>query len=77
MCMSCGCEKNDESHSDPRNITTESFEKAADAAGITVEEAERNTLNALKEKHGDAEPQDNDMDTLDTVGTDEESTDQD
>lgn len=42
MCASCGCGEPSESHGNPDNITAEDVERAAQAAGISVEEAADN-----------------------------------
>lgn len=39
MCLSCGCGKPNDDHGDPNHITYPDLKKAADAAGITVEQA--------------------------------------
>ncbi len=48
MCLSCGCGEPDDNHGDPRHITTENLEAAAEAAEITAEEAANNIVEALK-----------------------------
>jgi hypothetical protein len=42
MCLSCGCGEPNESHGDPRNITMQKLEEAAQAGGITPEQAAQN-----------------------------------
>jgi hypothetical protein len=39
-----------ESHGDPNNITMDTVGKAADAAGITLNEAARNIQNGLADQ---------------------------
>lgn len=57
MCMSCGCGEGMDDHGDTANITAdkvgeeiadESLARAADAQGISVEEARRNLEAGLK-----------------------------
>ena len=48
MCLSCGCGEPDDNHGDPRHITTEMLEAAAEAAEITTEEAANNIVQALQ-----------------------------
>jgi len=53
MCYTCGCANLNNDMGDPRNITDKTFEEAAKADNETIEEAKRNTLNALKESMGE------------------------
>ena len=46
-CLTCGCDMPHNSHGDRRNITVEDLREAADAAGITVEEALSNAQHTL------------------------------
>ena len=48
MCLSCGCGEPNDNHGDPRHITTEMLEAAAEAAEITTEEAANNIVQALQ-----------------------------
>lgn len=48
MCLSCGCGQPMESHGDPNNITMETIQRAADAAGISSDEAARNIRDGLQ-----------------------------
>jgi hypothetical protein len=48
--MSCGCNKLNDSHGDERNITMSTLQRAAEAAGMNVEEVKQNmaaSLNAV------------------------------
>ena len=45
MCISCGCQRPRDDHSDLRNITLDDLEAAASAAGISVDEAARNVAD--------------------------------
>jgi hypothetical protein len=47
MCLSCGCGEPNNDHDDPDQITYEDLQKAADAAGITVEQAADNIKAGL------------------------------
>ena len=49
MCYECGCGHNNTVMSDD-SITIETFKKAAKGAGISLEEAMRNTLKLLKKE---------------------------
>jgi hypothetical protein len=42
MCLSCGCKQPNEAHGDERNITMDSLQQAADAGGVSLEDAARN-----------------------------------
>jgi hypothetical protein len=47
--MSCGCKQVDEDHGDSRNITMSAVQQAADAAGISADEAARNISASVGE----------------------------
>jgi hypothetical protein len=42
MCISCGCGKIHDNHGDPRHLTLEDIEQAADAAGLSLEQVVQN-----------------------------------
>ncbi|GHO42745.1 hypothetical protein [Ktedonospora formicarum] len=44
MCVSCGCGKVNDNHGDSRNITQTDINSAAQAAGITPQEAAQNLM---------------------------------
>lgn len=55
MCVSCGCGMVNEDHGDPRHITLNNLEAAAEAAGIAVEDVVRNideAASTIGEKEG-------------------------
>lgn len=39
MCLDCGCHKPSDSHGDARHITLQDVQKAAEASGISTQEA--------------------------------------
>jgi hypothetical protein len=47
MCLSCGCGEPNENHGDPRNITMQKLEEAAQAGDITPEQAAQNIVEGL------------------------------
>ena len=47
MCLTCGCGAPHDDHGDPDAITYEDLKRAADSAGISVEEAANNITSAL------------------------------
>jgi hypothetical protein len=47
--MSCGCKQVDEDHGDSRNITMSTLRQAAEAAGISADEAARNISASVGE----------------------------
>ncbi len=49
MCYECACGSTTAIRS-AQSITDETFRKAAEGAGISVEQAKRNTLEQLKEE---------------------------
>ncbi len=49
MCMSCGCNKADDDHGDPRHVTTSTLQEAAKAAGIEASEAAQNIQKSAQE----------------------------
>jgi hypothetical protein len=46
MCMSCGCGEPRDDHGNPDNITLDDMEKAAQAAGISTQQAAENIRDA-------------------------------
>ena len=44
MCLSCGCGEPPSSHGDPRHVTLADLSAAADAAGITLDQAVQNIV---------------------------------
>jgi len=49
MCMTCGCRDYDNDHGDPKNITYRRLVDAAEAGGVTVEEAVEHLRAAVAE----------------------------
>lgn len=47
MCLTCGCGRPHDDHGDPAHLTYEGLKNAADAAGISVEEAASNLQQTL------------------------------
>lgn len=45
MCMNCGCGQPNNDHGDRRNITMNDLDQAAQAAGITREQAMQNMMD--------------------------------
>jgi hypothetical protein len=52
VCYNCGCKMPDNDMGNPKNITNKTFQEAAKAAGQSVEEAKRNTLELLEQSVG-------------------------
>ena len=52
MCLSCGCGEPNESHGDSRHITMDQLQGAAQAAGISAQEAAQNIVNGLPQAQG-------------------------
>ncbi len=50
MCLSCGCGEPNEDHGDPRNITMQKLEEAAQAGDITPEQAAQNIVEGLESR---------------------------
>lgn len=50
MCYNCGCGMPDDDMGDPNNITEETFKKAAQASGTTIEQVKKNALEMLKKQ---------------------------
>ena len=48
MCYNCGCNNPNDDMGNPANITTGTFQKAADAEKQSLEEAKLKTLELLK-----------------------------
>ncbi|GHO55634.1 hypothetical protein [Ktedonobacter robiniae] len=49
MCVSCGCGKVNDNHGDSRNITQSDIVTAAQAAGITPEQAAQNLMDTCQQ----------------------------
>ena len=49
MCMTYGCALPKDDHGDQRNITEQSLNKAAQAAGISPQQAAQNFMNACQQ----------------------------
>lgn len=49
MCYNCGCGSPTATGGKPDNITDKTFEQAAKAAGQSVEDAKKHTLELLEE----------------------------
>lgn len=49
MCMTCGCGELNDKQGDQRNITIDDLDRAAQAAGISREEARENMENSLRQ----------------------------
>lgn len=47
MCLTCGCGEPHLDHGNPDQITYEDLKKAADASGISIEEAANNITAGL------------------------------
>ncbi|HEX6230749.1 MAG TPA: hypothetical protein VF029_03460 [Actinomycetota bacterium] len=47
MCLTCGCGKPHDDHGNPDHITYDELKRAADAAGVTIEEAANNITAGL------------------------------
>jgi hypothetical protein len=56
MCLTCGCHRPFDPHGDPANITYGDLAAAADAAGISVEQAAANLTATLADVHTHADP---------------------
>jgi hypothetical protein len=54
MCYNCGCGLPDNDGGSAKNITDKTFVEAAKAAGQSVEEAKKNTLELLKKSLGES-----------------------
>ena len=50
MCMTCGCRDWDNDHGDPKNITYRRLVDAAEAGGVTVEEAAAHLSEGVQAK---------------------------
>lgn len=48
MCVSCGCGDLSNDHGDPKNITIEMLQQAAEAGGVTVKEAAENIRRGVE-----------------------------
>jgi hypothetical protein len=55
MCYNCGCGLPDNDGGSAKNIVNKTFVEAAKAAGQSVEEAKKNTLELLKKSPGESD----------------------
>lgn len=56
MCLTCGCRQPFADHGDGRNITYDDLAAAADAAGISPDEAAANLTATLHAMHTEGDP---------------------
>ncbi len=49
MCMSCGCGRPNDNHGDPRHITQDDLDQAAQAANISREQAAQNIMDCCRQ----------------------------
>ncbi len=49
MCVSCGCGEMHDNHGDPRHLTIEDLEQAAEAAGLTVDQVVQNIQTSARQ----------------------------
>ena len=49
MCMTCGCREWDNDHGEQKNITYRRLVDAAEAGGVTVEEAVRHLADGVRD----------------------------
>jgi hypothetical protein len=57
MCMSCGCRDWENDHGDTKNITYRRLVDAAEAGGVTVEEAVEHMREAVQDlAHPERQP---------------------
>jgi hypothetical protein len=49
MCMTCGCTVPNDNHGDPRNITEQDVYQAAQAVGISPQQATQNFMDACQQ----------------------------
>lgn len=55
MCYNCGCQMPNNDMGMEENITNETFERAAEAMGLSVEESKKNALALLEKVLGSKE----------------------
>jgi hypothetical protein len=48
MCYNCGCQMPDNDMGNPKNITNKTFQEAARAAGESIDDAKKNTLELIQ-----------------------------
>jgi hypothetical protein len=53
MCMTCGCRDWENDHGDPKNITYHRLVDAAEAGGVTVEEAVEHLRAGIDARNAD------------------------
>ena len=50
MCVSCGCGEVHDAHGDPRHLTLEDLEQAAEAAHLTVEQVVQHIQTSVRHR---------------------------
>lgn len=53
MCMSCGCGQPNDDHGDPRHITQDDLDRAAQAANVSREQAAQNIMDCCRQVSAD------------------------
>lgn len=51
MCVSCNCGKPNDNHGDPRNITMDQIQRAADAIGKSPQDVASNIQRGTRQSH--------------------------
>ena len=54
MCVSCGCGEVHNDHGDPRHLTLEDLEQAAEAAHLTVEQVVQHIQTSVRHRQSPA-----------------------
>ena len=57
MCLTCGCGKPNDKHGDNRNITQNDLDMAAQAAGISSDQAMQNMVNTYRQSDSSGQSQ--------------------
>jgi hypothetical protein len=55
MCLDCGCHRPDDDHGDPRHLTLQDIRRAAQASGISPQEAVDRIVAAVQAEEQRAE----------------------
>lgn len=49
MCLSCGCGSPNDKHGDERHITQDDLQQAAEAAGVSPQQAAQNIMTGVQQ----------------------------
>jgi hypothetical protein len=55
MCLDCGCDAPNDTHGDPRHITLQQVEQAAQASGVSTSEVAQRIQQEVRKSSGQSQ----------------------